>query len=104
MRIRSDIWVAALLRGNAAQGHYGAVLRKGAAEAGAVYIVVNQLDGNGRLYGPPPGPSFDDEGKRIFVAEKPEAEPLSVIEAALARRAKIDPDIWIVEIENRSGK
>jgi len=102
MRLKSEIWVAALLRTNAVNGHFGAVIRKGAAEAGAVYVIVNQLDGTGRLYGPPPGPSHDDAGNRLFEVEA--AAPLAEIEQALARRAKIDPDLWIVEIENRSGK
>ena len=104
MRLKSEIWVAALLRTNAVNGHYGAVLRRGAAEAGAIYIVVNRLDGTGRRYGPPPGPSHGEDGQRLFIAESDEAQPLADIEASLARRARIDPDIWVVEIENRSGK
>jgi hypothetical protein len=104
MRLKSEIWVAALLRINAVNGHFGAVIRKGAAEAGAVYIIVNRLDGTGRLYGPPPGPSYDESGNRLVVAEAETAMPLPEIEQALARRARIDPDLWIVEIENRSGK
>lgn len=101
MRLKSGIWVAAYLRRNEVEGRYGAVLRKGAAEAGAVYVIVNRLDGTARLFGPPPGPSHDDDGRRRFAEEA--AGPMAEIETALARRARIDPDIWVVEIEDRGG-
>lgn len=101
MRLKSGLWVGAFLRRNTVEGRYGAVLRKGAEEAGAVHIVVNRLDGTGRLLGPPPGPSHDDLGNRLFAEEA--AGPLAEIEARLARRAAIDPDIWVVEIEDRDG-
>ena len=41
MRLKTEIWVQAYLRRWFAQGGFGAVLSKGAAEAGAVYVVVN---------------------------------------------------------------
>ena len=31
-------------------------IRKGAEEAGAVYVIVNHLDGTCHLFGPAPGP------------------------------------------------
>ncbi len=104
MRLKSELWVAALLRTNSIAGRYGAIIRKGAAEAGAVYVIVNCLDGTGRLYEPPPGPSHDEEGRRLLIDETGAPQPLSGIEARLARRASIYPDIWAVEIENRSGE
>ena len=55
MRLKAEIWVHAFLRRSFVQGMYGAVLRKGAAEAGAIYVVINRLDGTVRMLGPPPG-------------------------------------------------
>ena len=101
--LKSEFWVHALLRRNAAAGRFGAVLRKGAAEAGAVYVVINRLNGSLALLGPPPGPSHDDDGARRFRAELPEPANQDQIDALMARKLKADPDLWLVEIEDRDG-
>jgi len=103
MSVKSEIWVQAFLRRRFAQGQYGAVLRKGAPEAGAIYLVVNRLDGRNFLYGPPPGPAYDDLGERRW--ERTRIEPVDPLELQkiIAGFARIDPDIWVVEIEDRDG-
>ena len=52
MRLKSGIWVSAFLRRCMVEGLYGAVIRKGAEEAGAVYVIVNHLDGTQHFFGP----------------------------------------------------
>jgi hypothetical protein len=103
MRLKSAIWVSAFLRRCMVQGIFGAVVRKGAEEAGAVYVIVNHLDGTCHLFGPAPGASHDEEGERLWVEEiappKGPADAMIILE----RRARSDPDIWIVEVEDRSG-
>lgn len=103
MRLKSQIWVQAFLRTNQAAGRFGAVVRRGAEEAGAIYVIVNHLDGTVHLFGPAPGASIDEEGERRWQVEV--APPGSDSEAAalLKRRTAFDPDIWIVEVEDRSG-
>jgi hypothetical protein len=103
LRLKSGIWVSAFLRRCMVEGMFGAVVKRGAEEAGAVYVVVNHLDGTCHLFGPPPGPSHDDEGERLWAEElAPPASPLEV-SAFLDRRKKFDPDIWIVEVEDKHG-
>lgn len=85
------------------EGLYGAVLRKGAAEAGAVYVIVNHLDGTCHLFGPAPGPTHDEEGERRWMEELPFPVSPADAEAQLARKTRFDPDIWIVEVEDRRG-
>ena len=46
MRLKSAIWVAAYLRRCQTEGIFGAVRRRGAEEAGAVFVKVALLDGN----------------------------------------------------------
>lgn len=103
MSVKSEIWVQAFLRRCFAQGRYGAVLRKGAPEAGAIYLVVNRLDGRLFIYGPPPGPAYDEIGEKRW--EQVRAEPIDAIELdkIISGRARVDPDIWVVEIEDRDG-
>ncbi|MCX7349335.1 MAG: DUF1491 family protein, partial [Alphaproteobacteria bacterium] len=45
MRLKSAIWVSAFLRRCMVEGIFGAVVRKGSEEAGAVHVIVNHLDG-----------------------------------------------------------
>lgn len=103
LRLKSDTWVQAFIRRCEVQGRYAAVLAKGNAEAGAVYIVVNHLDGGHDILSPPPGPAYDGEGERRF--EKSNREPMLWPDAKawLDRRRKSDADIWIVEVEDRAG-
>lgn len=103
MRLKSEIWVSAFLRRWQVQGYFGAVIRKGAAEAGAVYVIVNHLDGTFHLFGPAPGPAYDDDGERRWYEELAFPASQEAIDRLLAKRAKADPDIWIVEIEDRKG-
>ena len=108
MRLKSGIWVAAYVRRCHIEGAFAAVRRRGADEAGAVYIKVNRLDGTGILYGPAPQAVFDEAqpADRIFTvilgreAPTPDAE----IEARLVREIRYDPDVWIVEMEDRAGR
>ncbi len=48
--------MSAFLRRTMVEGLYGAVLHKGAEEAGAVFVLVNHLDGTCHLFGPAPAP------------------------------------------------
>jgi hypothetical protein len=102
-RLKTAIWVSGLLRRCQAQGQYGAVVRKGAEEAGAVFVIVNHLDGSFHLLGPAPGPSTDDWGERRWMIEAEPPARQGDVDAILAKRLRADPDLWIVEIEDRHG-
>ena len=54
MRLKSGIWVAAYLRRCNIEGAAAVVRRRGANEAGAIFIKINKLDGAAVLYGPAP--------------------------------------------------
>ncbi len=103
MRLKSRIWIDAQLRRCLERGQFGAVIDQGADDAGAVYIYINHLDKTFDLLAPPPGPSHDDEGTRIFV--KAFAAPVSWNEASafVAKQKKFDSDLWAIEIEDRTG-
>ena len=101
-RLRSDIWVAAYIRRNHADGGYAALRKRGAAEAGAVFVLVDRLDGRCALYAP--GPADETTGERRWVrAHSLEFVSAADIETRISREMGIDPDIWIVEIERRDG-
>ena len=107
MRLKSAIWVAAYIRRCQTEGIFAAVRRHGADEAGAIFIKVNRLDGNADLYGPAPQTAFDEAqpSDRAFVSPlKTQPAPEADVEAYLAREMRFDPDVWIVETEDRGGR
>ncbi len=107
MRVKSAIWVAAYVRRCQVEGIFAAVRRHGADEAGAIFIKVNRLDGNADLYGPAPQAAFDETqpADRAFSAAlKTQPAPEAEVEAYLAREMRFDPDVWIVETEDRGGR
>jgi hypothetical protein len=103
-RLRADFWVAAHLRRCAVEGIDAYLRRRGAAEAGAIYIKVDRLDGTASLYGPAPQSLVEDRASdRLFVPVLVDVPPLE-IEERLKREARFDPDCWLIELEDRAGR
>jgi hypothetical protein len=108
MRLKSGLWVAAYVRRCHIEGAFAVVRRRGADEAGAIFIKLNRLDGTADLYGPAPQTAFDEPGaptERAFAAcmkQQPAAD--EDVEARLRREIDFDPDVWIVEVEDRAGR
>ena len=103
MRLRSDIWVAAYLRRCQVEGANAVLRRRGAAEAGAIFVKVDHLDGFATLYGPAPQ-SLALELKagveRIFTrAHNQDSIGSGEAEERLRHEIAFDPDLWIVEVE-----
>jgi hypothetical protein len=101
-RLRTDIWVSAYMRTTEVGGGFATLRRRGAAEAGAVFVVLDCLDGRVALFAP--GPSDEEYGERRFVrAHKSEWSDSAEISARLDREIRRDPDLWIVDVERRDG-
>ena len=110
MRLKSGIWVAAYIRRCNIEGAFAVVRRRGAEEAGAIFIKVNRLDGSGTLYGPAPqtalGNDEDHPLDRVFTIALGRDAPAADadIEARLQREIRFDPDVWIIESEDKVGR
>jgi len=107
MRLKTALWVSAYLRRCQVEGVFGVVRRRGAEEAGAVFVRISRLDGTSDLFGPAPQSAFEaaESAARAFapsLAEQP--APDAAVENYLAREVKFDPDVWIVEVEDRAGR
>ena len=100
MRLRSDIYVSALVRRVFGMGGFAAVEHKGAEEAGAIFIRQRFRDGLENLYAPAPQNFFsgEDDGSRKFETRLERAEP-DAMRDALDRELRFDPDLWLVELE-----
>jgi hypothetical protein len=102
-RLRSDFWVSAYLRRCSVEGVDAALRRRGAAEAGAVFVKVDRLDGTADLYGPAPQLYVDDSGERLFSPILQGVMPLDV-EERMTRELRFDSDLWLVEVDDRAGR
>jgi hypothetical protein len=104
LRLRSDIWVAAYLRRCGVEGANAVLRRRGAAEAGAIFVKVDHLNGRATLYEPAPQSVTADAQpgvERLFArAHEPSSIASDEAEARLRREIAFDPDLWIVEVED----
>ncbi len=98
MRLTADFWVHAYLARLRLADIPAFVTARGDPTAGAVAVKVNTLDGRASAL----GRINDATGARLWAvtAEGPEAE----VDASLARARRFDPDLWIVEVEDRAGR
>lgn len=106
MRLKSNLWVAAYVRRCQTENIFAAVRRRGAEEAGAIFVKLTLLDGTAMLFSPAPQTAYEESrpAERIFVPAAPAPQAEQVIEDRLGKEIRFDPDIWIVEIEDRAGR
>ena len=106
MRLKTSIWVAAYLRRCQTAGVFGAVRRRGAEEAGAVFVKVATMDGSAMLYVPAPQTVYEDSRplERLFTPASPAPIPELSVEDRLAKEIRFDPDAWIIETEDKAGR
>lgn len=100
--LKTEIWASALIRRATIAGALAAVVRKGDPDAGAVLVKVARLDGTARLY----TPARDGEGERIWLdlSAGPLGEDEKAIDRSIARRVEDDPDLWVLEVEDKHGR
>jgi hypothetical protein len=107
IRLKTALWVAAYLRRCHVEGIFAVVRRRGAEEAGAVFVRISRLDGTSDLFGPAPQSAFDaaqDAARAFTPCLATQTVPDADVETYLARQVKFDPDVWIVEVEDRAGR
>jgi hypothetical protein len=98
--LRSSILVQALIRRAQVAGAFVLVRQHGDDDAGSVLVLVNTLDGRARLL----GPARDADFNRVWGHECEDGAPYELAETILQKRMGQDPDIWVVEIEDRQGR
>jgi hypothetical protein len=100
--LKTEFWVSALIRRAQIEGVFAAVARKGDPDAGAVLVKVATLDGRARLY----GPARNGEGERIWLdlSAGSLGDDERDVDAHARKRAERDPDVWLIEIEDKQGR
>lgn len=99
-RLPTDMWVRAHIRRLSTQGKPIAVLRRGEPVGGLVVVRVNTL-GEGTLI---LSQTRDIDGNMAWLAANAgKRVPDSEADAYVERAVKRDPDLWVVEVEDRTG-
>ena len=98
-RLTSGFWVSAYLTRLRLAEIAAYVTAKGDASAGAVVVKVALLDGTARAY---ERRSDLATGAQVWMllAEGAERE----VDAMLVRQRARDPDLWVIELEDRAGR
>ena len=103
-RLRSDFWVAAYLRRCAIEGIDAVLRRRGSAEAGAVFVKLDHLDGSATLFGPAPQSLVESHGSDRLFAPLLARVPTLDVEERMKRELRFDSDLWLVEVDSREGR
>jgi hypothetical protein len=99
-RLKAGIFVRALMRRADVAGASAFIVRKGAEEAGAVVLAVSRLDGTCLLL----NQARDGKGNLVWARPLGDWSEETRARAWLDKEIKFDPDLWIVEIEDREGR
>lgn len=105
MRLKAEIWVKAYIRQLSAMAIAVAVARSGDRDAGAVYVKINLLNGRAQVLRPALSGLSDEGLGRCWSPVFPDgASTEGEADAYLARQREFDPDIWVIEVEDRQGR
>jgi hypothetical protein len=99
MRLTADIWVSAYLTRLRLIEIPAFIIKRGDSTAGAVLVKMNTLDGSACCY----QRSFDlmtGDRKWMVLVEGDEA----TVDASVAKQCSFDPDLWVIEVEDRQGR
>ena len=98
-RLTAAFWVQAYLRRLALENIPAYILAHGDDTAGAVLVKLATLDGQARLF----QRGFDlQTGDSVW--QQLEQGTEEQIDTTLQRQLGFDPDLWVIELEDRAGR
>ncbi len=99
-RLKAGIFVSALIRRVQVAGACAFVLRSGSQEAGAIILKVARLDGTVLVLNQVRGAKGELAWAQALGGWTDEARAAQWCD----KQVSFDPDVWIVEIEDREGR
>ncbi|HYM33661.1 MAG TPA: DUF1491 family protein [Candidatus Cybelea sp.] len=99
--MKSGIWVQATVRRCTAEGIMCTVARRGDADAGVILLKLNRFEQGCTVL----SQSRSASGELVWTrgtGANPVTEPEA--DAYIARQVGRDPDLWVVEIEDRQNR
>ncbi len=100
-RLRAEVWVKSYMRRCEVNGASAYVVSRGDETAGAVIVKLNYLDGQAMVF----SPTRTGEGEFVWLrALGPDPVAEEDADAYIKRQQGFDPDLWVVEVEDRQGR
>ena len=99
-RLKAGLFIRALIRRADVEGASAFIVRKGQEEAGAIILKVARLDGTVLVL----NQARMGDGGLVWARPLGEAVAEAQAGAWCDKQIKFDPDLWIVEIEDRQGR
>ncbi len=98
-RLPTHLLVGAQIRQAATQGIPIVIIRRGDPQSGALLLKINRLDGTAHVL----MQVRQNEELVWSPADRQDPLPEAQADALLTRQGGYDPDLWLIEIEDRSG-
>jgi len=99
-RLKTHIRIAAHVRRAEAAGAFAVIARRGDADAGAVAVKVYLGRARARVF----FESRNEAGAAVWREALDGPTDEAAVDRWLAKEAEVDPDLWILEIEDREGR
>ena len=99
-RLKAGIFVRALIRRVQVAGASAFVIRSGAEEAGSIILKIAKLDGSVLVL----NQARNAKGELVWAQALGGWTPEARAAEWCDKQVKFDPDLWIVEIEDRDGR
>jgi hypothetical protein len=99
-QLSTDLYVSATIRSAAREAIPITVLRRGDPSSGTLILKINLLNGTARVL---IEARYDDA--RVWTPAMP-TDPMNEkdADAYLSRQETVDPDAWLIEIEDKQGR
>ena len=99
-RLKTGFYVRALMRRAEIGGASVYVVRRGAEEAGALILKLASPDGHCTVL----SRATRGDGERVWIRPLGDAADNASAVKYFEKQIRFDPDLWIVEIEDREGR
>lgn len=98
-RLPTQLLVSAQIKQAAIQGIPIVIIRRGDPQSGAIVLKINRLDGTAHVL-----LQVRHHEELVWSpADQQDPLPEAQADALLTRQGSFDPDVWLIEIEDRSG-
>ena len=100
-RLKTEFWIQACIRRGNIDGIAVTVLHRGDGARGSVLVKLNRFENGCTVF----AEALDAAGQRAWMrGTGPDPVEEATADAYIARNRQYDPDLWVIEVEDRAGR